>query len=114
MLVIISDLHLTDGTSGASLPAGAFQIFAERLGDLAMAASHRSDGSYHPIERIDLLLLGDVLDCIRSTHWLAGAVRPWSDPHTPEFFNTITRITTDILSEHEPSIRILRSLSGEA
>jgi len=28
MLVIISDLHLTDGTSGETIAAGAFQIFA--------------------------------------------------------------------------------------
>ena len=111
MLVIISDLHLTDGTSGASLPAGAFQIFAERLGDLAVAASYRSDGSYRPIERIDLLMLGDVLDCIRSAHWLAGTVRPWSDPHAPEFYNTVSRITADILRENEPSLRVLRSLA---
>src|SRR5687768_7346448 len=103
MLVIISDLHLTDGTNGASLPLGAFQVFSERLRDLALAASHRGDGSYRPIERIDLLLLGDVLDCIRSTHWLNGAVRPWSDPHTPEFFHTITRITDDIIRQNESS-----------
>ncbi len=114
MLVIISDLHLTDGTNGASLPAGAFQIFAERLCDLAVAASHRTDGSYRPIERIDLLLLGDVLDCIRSTHWMESGVRPWNDPHTPEFFNAITRITTDILRENATSMGILRSLALES
>ena len=113
MLVIISDLHLTDGTYGASLPTGAFQLFAERLGDLALAASHRGDGSYRPIERVDLLLLGDVLDCIRSTHWINGAVRPWSDPHTPEFFHTVTRITADILRQNESSLRVLQSLSRD-
>jgi UDP-2,3-diacylglucosamine pyrophosphatase LpxH len=111
MLVIISDLHLTDGTNGASLPAGAFSIFAERLQDLAVAASHRTDGSYRPIDRIDLILLGDILDCIRSSHWLAGQIRPWSDPHSPEFFNTISRITSDILRENELSLAVLRSLS---
>ncbi len=58
MLVIISDLHLTDGTSGASLPAGAFEIFGERLRDLARRASYRADGSYRPIERLDLLAVG--------------------------------------------------------
>ncbi len=111
MLVIISDLHLTDGTSGASLPAGAFEIFGERLRDLALSASYRADGSYQPIERLDLLLLGDVLDCIRSSRWPSAKVRPWDDPHTPEFFNTIAQITTDILRENQESLGVFRSLA---
>jgi UDP-2,3-diacylglucosamine pyrophosphatase LpxH len=111
MLVIISDLHLTDGTSGASLPSGAFEIFAERLRDLALSASYRADGNYQPIERLDLLLLGDVFDCIRSSHWLESNIRPWDDPHTPDFFNTVARITTDILRENEESLGVFRSLA---
>src|SRR5688500_7507265 len=85
MLVIISDLHLTDGTIGESLPPGAFQIFAERLRELAESASWRADGSYRPVERIDLILLGDMLDAIRSAHWgTQEQVRPWSDPDSPD------------------------------
>jgi hypothetical protein len=42
MLVIISDLHLTDGTSGTTIHADAFNIFRERLTDLARAASKRT------------------------------------------------------------------------
>jgi len=44
MLVIISDLHLTDGTSGVTIHPGAFAIFAKRLRDLAERASCRADG----------------------------------------------------------------------
>ena len=66
MLVIISDLHLTDGTSGSTISPGAFQLLGERLTDLAIGASQRRDGTYRPIERVDLLLLGDVFDVIRS------------------------------------------------
>src|SRR5262245_45924152 len=50
MLVIISDLHLTDGSSGATISCGAFEIFVERLRDLALAASKRVDGRYQPVE----------------------------------------------------------------
>jgi len=35
MLVIISDLHLTDGTSGETIRAGAFRAFRESLRELA-------------------------------------------------------------------------------
>ena len=83
MFVVISDLHLTDGSGGASIPAGAFQLFAERLRDLAIGASFRTDGSYRPVEGIDLLLLGDIIDVIRSTKWLSADVRPWSKLQSP-------------------------------
>ena len=87
MLVIISDLHLTDGTSGSTISPGAFQLLGERLADLACGASQRRDGDYRPIERIDLVLLGDVLDVIRSSRWLEGRVRPWDDVGSPALFD---------------------------
>ena len=114
MLVVISDLHLTDGSSGETISPGAFQIFAQRVRDLAVQASWRVDGNYRPIERIDLVLLGDVLDVIRSTQWsLAGEVRPWTNAHRPEFVDTVTKITSDILRFNDSAIGVLRSLSAE-
>ena len=65
MLVIISDLHLTDGTSGATISPWAFEIFAQELRDAAISASWRADGKYRPVDRVDLILLGDGLDVIR-------------------------------------------------
>ena len=112
MLVIISDLHLTDGTSGATISAGAFEIFAQEVRDLAVSASWRLDGRYRPIERIDLVLLGDVLDCIRSSRWLARPeLRPWGDSSKPEFVGMVNSITTEILRHNEPSLAMLRNLS---
>jgi hypothetical protein len=114
MLVVISDLHLTDGSSGATISPGAFEIFAERLQDLAAQASWRSDGGYRPIESIDLLLLGDVLDVIRSTRWsLIDRVRPWTDPRQPEFSDLVTQITKEILIRNDSSLAVLRSLATE-
>ncbi|MGE3777621.1 MAG: hypothetical protein AB7F89_10580, partial [Pirellulaceae bacterium] len=77
MLVIISDLHLTDGTSGDDSNPGAFEIFRERLQELAYRASWRVDGTYRPLDRIELVLLGDIFDLMRSQHWLASTARPW-------------------------------------
>ena len=91
MLAIISDLHLTDGTTGASADAGAFHGFSNRLCELAMQASWRADGCYRPIKQLDLLLLGDVFDLIDSNKWLAGDIRPWHDPQTREFGPKETR-----------------------
>lgn len=114
MLVIISDLHLTDGSSGATISVGAFEVFAERLRELALNASWRTDGAYRPVDRIDLLLLGDVLDVIRSSRWGApGGVRPWDDPQRPDFIEQVRQITAGILRHNDDSLAVLRSLSTD-
>ncbi|MGQ9574444.1 MAG: hypothetical protein ACUVUC_03935 [Thermoguttaceae bacterium] len=114
MLVIISDLHLSDGTCGGTLSPGAFEIFARRLRDAAEAASWRADGTYRPIERADILLLGDVLDVLRSSRWASTPnLRPWSNPYTAEFFDQISRITSDILANNEEGLAILRGLTAD-
>lgn len=111
MFVILSDLHLTDGTSSPTLSTGAFEIFAQELRGMAFEASFRDDDRYRPIERIDLLLLGDVLDPIRSGQWLLQPqARPWHDPQSPELIAAVKQITTDILRYNEPSLALLRQL----
>src|SRR5678815_1025707 len=114
MLAIISDLHLTDGTTGASLEPGAMDLFAERLADLSWRASWRADGSYQPIERLDLVLLGDVLDIIHSQKWLASDLRPWSDLQSPASSEVVAHITDGILRHNAQTIRSLRSLATES
>ncbi len=109
MLVIISDLHLTDGSSGQTIKKGAFEAFRERLRDMAYDASYRPDNSYRPIERIDLVLLGDILDVIRSSKWCEGQVRPWT-PNHPAFISTIAKINDLILEHNSDSLAILKSL----
>lgn len=117
MLIIISDIHLGDGTCGKSISASAFRLFADRLKELALNASRWSDGTYHPIEQIDILMMGDILDPLHSTLWLEksrgepGYVRPWTDTNAPEFAATLKHITRDILQHNSESVEILRGLS---
>ncbi|MFB3922932.1 MAG: hypothetical protein ACE145_14500 [Terriglobia bacterium] len=110
MLVIISDLHLTDGTSGETIREGAFRVFRERLRDAAYDASWRRDGTYKPLEQIDVILLGDILDVIRSTRWLAGPVRPWDNPQGGPFVDRIREVNDAILKNNAASLGILKSL----
>ncbi len=114
MLVIISDLHLTDGTTGATLEPGAMDLFAERLADLAWRASWRAGGSYQPVERLDLVLLGDVLDIVHSQKWLASDLRPWSDLQSPAGSDAVAHITDGILRHNAQTVRSLRSLATES
>ena len=113
MLVIISDLHLTDGTSGQTIKENAFRIFTERVRDMALDASFRQDDTYKPIEQIDILLLGDILDVIRSTAWLqeGSQARPWSKPSNNAFIEKVKNISDAILEHNEPSLAYLRNLS---
>ena len=118
MLVIISDLHLTDGTSGDTISAGAFRAFRERLRDMAYDASWRTNGEYKPIESLDIVLLGDILDLIRSTKWPAskkdaGYVRPWDARKKPDLFQKkIAEISRAILRKNKESLDVLKSLSS--
>ena len=112
MLIIISDLHLTDGTSGDTIREDAFKIFCERLHDLAYAASCRKigkDETYEPVDAVYLLLLGDILDVIRSTKWLADKVRPWdNNPQDKAFVRKVREITNEILNHNQKSLDIFR------
>lgn len=118
MLVAISDIHLDDGTVGKSLSPGAFQIFGERLQQMAFNASLRADGSYRPLESIDLLLLGDIFELIHSTCWLeekpggAGYVRPWDDTSRPELGSKIQHITQAIVEHNADSLSFLRKMAN--
>jgi hypothetical protein len=114
VLVAISDIHLTDDGFSKTTPAQAFRIFRERLRDMAYDASWRADGAYRPIEELDLVLLGDVLDVIRSERW-AGLetgeeVRPWSDPGSAAFQQKVREIVAAILERNEAALSVLRSL----
>jgi len=105
MLVIVSDLHLTDGRDPKStnVKTGAFKVFRQRLSDMAYDASWRSETLYKPILRLDVVLLGDILDPIRSDKWLdtdennAASLKPWSD-RGPEFVRvTLHSSATDCI-----------------
>ena len=113
MLVFLSDLHICDGSTGAMLEPGAIDLVTDRLCDLAYRASWRADGSYQPIDRIDLVLLGDVLDLIHSQRWLAAPARPWNDPLSLPVSDTVGQIADDILRRNVETIRRLRSLATE-
>jgi hypothetical protein len=118
MLIIISDIHLMDGTCGKSIQASAFSLFSDRLKELAMNASWRVDGSYRPIKEIDILLMGDILDPLHSILWLksqpgqAEYVRPWTDSNAPEYASTVKAITKNILQKNAGAFTILKGLTS--
>ena len=119
MLIIISDIHLMDGTCGKSISASAFRLFSDRLQELAMNASWREDGTYRPIQEIDILMMGDILDPLHSALWLGSQpgqseyVRPWTDFLAPEYSRTVKAITKNILQRNAESVGVLKGLAGK-
>jgi UDP-2,3-diacylglucosamine pyrophosphatase LpxH len=120
MLLIISDLHLGDGTTANSIPTSAFKLFAGRLQEAVQFASWQQDDTYRPIEDVDIVLMGDILDPLHSTLWLdtmpgdADYIRPWSDPASPYYAAKLMKVTRAILEKNKASLDILRGCaSGE-
>lgn len=113
MLVLISDLHLTDGSCGSSLSARASELLVERIEELAVRASWRASGVYQPVERVDLVLLGDTLDLLQSTQWLQTRVRPWSNLNSTEGAAFLRALVTDILRHNEAALAVLRASGAE-
>lgn len=116
MLVIISDIHLGDGTTANSISPSAFHLFSNRLSETAYLASFRKDGSYRPIESLDLLLMGDILDPLHSTLWLDTELetpdytRPWTESSSPLFARKLSETTNAIINEksNRESLNVLK------
>jgi UDP-2,3-diacylglucosamine pyrophosphatase LpxH len=114
MLIVVSDMHLGDGTTADPNPTSAFYLFASRLREMAYFASFDKAGNYKPIQKLDVLLLGDILDPIHSTLWLdtelgaANYVRPWTDSKNPLFAKKLLEVTQNIFKNNEKSLEVLR------
>lgn len=115
MLVVISDLHLTDGTSGDTISADAFQVFCDDLKvSVKNACFQKSDSTkkFIPIESCNVILNGDVLDVIRSQMWRkSDRLKPWSQPDSEEFINVVSNITDSILEFNKAALSHLKNLA---
>lgn len=116
MLVILSDLHLTDGSTCETINAGAFRQFTQALATLVESACWRlkpgrSTGVFEPLAQVDILLLGDILDVMRSGHWLQTRCRPWDAPE--RLLPDVTTITRRILAHNAEALGYFRRLAQE-
>ncbi|MHC4915089.1 MAG: hypothetical protein ACYTGB_06320 [Planctomycetota bacterium] len=80
MLVLLSDIHFTDASlsAGDNIPARAFAYLAEDIKGII----ENEDVEGHrrlDVKDVEIVLLGDVFDVIRSTRWDA-LLLPWSTP----------------------------------
>jgi UDP-2,3-diacylglucosamine pyrophosphatase LpxH len=80
MMVLVSDLHLTDGSTARNVNPEAFALMASLVLDTAAKRGARE---------IHLVLLGDIFDLVRTDYWhrtrVPADLRPWGgqpDPRT--------------------------------
>ena len=78
MLVLVSDLHITDSTTASNVNPEAFDLLGAEMVD---AAARRGAREIH------LVLLGDILDLVRTDYWHRRAIpmerRPWGGTLDP-------------------------------
>lgn len=76
MIVVTSNWAIGDGTLAPAVEPtlGGFMSAVQRA---VARAGVRFDGTYRPIDHLDVVLAGDTFDWLLSAEWL-GHVRPWN------------------------------------
>jgi len=105
MISIISDIHLTDGTSGETMNYKAFNIYKNNLQNLLEKSDDEDT-------ELTIVLLGDILDLIRSEVWLENKIRPWEDFSEQNYFDTIDKITNNIIENNSDTCNVFCDLKN--
>lgn len=103
LLVLVSDIHLTDALHGAAIPrADTFERFWVRIQAARGARPAR------------LCFVGDLFDIVRSPSWLETSLRPYHDP-SPEVAAHVDRIVAAMIEREKPFFEAVRkrTASGE-
>lgn len=81
MLIILSDLHFSDGSTSSNVVKEVFSqvLFPEIL--------LRANSDQRKIEEVHLVLSGDIFDIVRTDKWLKieEAKRPWNGALDPQY-----------------------------
>ena len=107
MLVCSANWLLPDGSLSAPPPACEITGFVRFLHTLAWRAGFRQDGRYAPIERVDLVLAGDLLDTLSSRQWHAE-LRPWQS--TPAANQALADVARSCLRQGRRAVGGVRRL----
>lgn len=78
MLVVSANWMFSDGTLAAAAAAPHVGVWLQAVHRAAVRAGFRRDGSYRPLDQLQVVLAGDTFDCLTSAAW-TGSLRPWHD-----------------------------------
>lgn len=102
MLVLLSDLHLTDTPERSTFDVPSFER--------TMIALLEEPGS-RAAEEVRLVLLGDVFEILKSRVWLDADVRPW-EPPTEQHRKAVGLIVDRILAVNRDFFAALGRIRG--
>lgn len=96
MLVVLSDLHFSEAQStqignhkfNRNLPPDTYQAYFAEVNQFAKA---------NQVEKLDLVLAGDILEISRSGIWLEGAYRPYINNDAIDTGSEVERVILNIL-----------------
>ena len=103
MLVFISDLHLMDEGSKEAIPTS-------RLADIVDGIIRRAVDK--GVKDIQLVLLGDIFEIIKSQQWIDEGVRPW-ETSTAKHQGVVTKIFESILKANVTFVAWLEGLPSK-
>lgn len=103
MIILVSDLHLADTATRSTINV---PHFVQRLTNIVNAA--RESGA----KEIQIVLLGDIFEILKSKRWLEAGVRPW-ESCTERHIETVTSIFDGIVSTNLPFFQGLQVLASE-
>ncbi|MCX5809020.1 MAG: metallophosphoesterase [Proteobacteria bacterium] len=108
MLIVISDLHFSDGSSSHNISHRAFSHFFE----------HIKRGLRDEFKELIIVFAGDTLDLLRSEYWMTveDGGKPWAEEDQGSGVsgqgsqNHLKTILEKILNENESSLAIIRQV----
>lgn len=103
MIIIVSDLHLTDTIERSTLNEGSF---FESLNHVVTDAVSKG------ITDLRLVLLGDVFEILKSEKWLEAKVRPWEKSDSRHSV-VVEKIFDGIISSNASVLQKLKKLSHD-
>jgi UDP-2,3-diacylglucosamine pyrophosphatase LpxH len=103
MIIIVSDLHLTDTIERSTLNE---ESFFESLNHVVTYAVSKG------ITDLRLILLGDVFEILKSEKWLEATVRPWEECDS-RHSAVVDKIFASIISSNASFLQKLKKLSHD-
>lgn len=91
LCICFSDVHFTDGTVGVQ---SADDVVWEEVFDTIMDLAVDNE-----IEELNLILVGDVADMIRTGLWAANQVYPWQRDHL-DFKRVLGEVMEGVIGQH--------------
>jgi UDP-2,3-diacylglucosamine pyrophosphatase LpxH len=120
MLVVVSDMHLADGSAGEHNLEP--QVYHDLLDQIA--AAHAKVRQFNPHSRVEIIYAGNIFELRRTHFWFEqGNHKPWrhfgmvdpssiaKPPQSAEYLNRATQLFTRIMTH--PNVAPIKGILGD-